>query len=730
MTLPVEQLVSFAPEFEKKLDSAITKRLVDMQESQKTRPAKVFRTLRLSIYNTYSCQSAFYHLDNKAMMTVAEKPSWTLRIEGRLLDESSGMYGLHYGGSKSSSTSKLPKRKFSSFFKKIFVQIGHRDSCEWDKSQSSNETDGFEIKRNGHQEIDIKIMMYLDHTPQKSKVLGPLSQLLNIHTDTKPKILSALWHYIKANRLLDVDGKKIVADEALKNIFGLDTIQFSQIPQLLREHLGPSDPLEFNYTLRLTGDPRDFEQAYDIQVEVDDTMYAQQSPLARKEISALDDEINQTIAKIHSHRRKREFMERLVEDPLGCLSDLTMQQIKDYQLSKSLPSTGFEEERHSSFYYQPMMDDTVQKYLSKQSTPTPTPQTVVPSTPQTDSTTATGQHVVHASVGPNKNSEDYAQFQEAINKLREHDSSVCISSNGDSNYIIDAQTVIHLNESIDKLKMLSLCTVDPANPYVSYRETVTRESVKPCVAKSPNTYNSISISAQPISTKLVEQIDNGVITNDMDSQKRAALLCDGFGWDSDVAELILCIGGANILVDSTEGCGIPSDIREHMVKAFKSVISQGVLCGEPMGGVLFKILQLTLDSDPKICQADQIETCTHQALLGSFKSAIPTLLEPVCVAVIKGSNISEAIKQCLSKLRGTVSSVANDEDGCNDIVTAYIPASETFSIDQLNGACGGNIQSITMTLDHWIIVPSDPLDPSSKANQIIKDIKSRNTVNK
>ncbi|EFA86149.1 CHC group protein [Heterostelium album PN500] len=334
-TLPVEQLVRYAPEcllftqlleFEKKIDSAITKRLVDMQEAQKSRSSKQFRTLRLSIYNTYACQSAYYHLDNKAMMSVTEKPSWTLRIEGRLLDDPFSLGGGSGGGSgiggvggiggvssvvagssgsssvskQSGSSTKQQKRKFSSFFKKIFVQIGHRDSCEWDKSQSFAETDGFEIKRNGNQELDIKILMHLDHTPQKSKVLGPLSQLLNIHTDTKPKIIASLWHYIKINKLLDIESKKIICDEALKN-------------------------------------------------------------------------------------RKHGFMEKLSEDPLGFLSELVHQQIKDYQISKSMPSTGFEEERHSSFYYQPMMEDTVQRFLSKQATPTPTPQTVVPSTPQTDS---------------------------------------------------------------------------------------------------------------------------------------------------------------------------------------------------------------------------------------------------------------------------------------------------------------------------------------------------------
>ncbi|KAM9957459.1 hypothetical protein ACTFIR_009564 [Dictyostelium discoideum] len=397
VTLPVEELISFAPEcllfsqlleFEEKLDASINKRLIDIQEASRRNSIKNIRTLRLSIYNTYSNQSAYYHLDNKSLNSVQERPSWSLRVEGKLLDESQDELVnksiKSSSSSSSSSSSAANKRKFSSFFKKVFIQIGHRDTCEWDKSQTFTETDGFEIKRNGNQEVDIKILMYLDHVPQKYKVLGGLSQLLNIHTDTKPRIILALWHYIKSNTLLDAETKKITCDENLKNIFSLEELQFNQIPQLLREHLSPPDPLEFQYTLHLSGDAKDYEQAYDIQVEVDEPIF-NPNPTMRKEISQLNDEINHHIQKVYQHKRKREFMEKLSSDPLGFLNDTTANLVKDFQVSKSTTSTGFEEERHASFYYQPMTEELVKNYLSKQTTPNPTPQQIsmAPSTPQT-----------------------------------------------------------------------------------------------------------------------------------------------------------------------------------------------------------------------------------------------------------------------------------------------------------------------------------------------------------
>ncbi|EGC30910.1 hypothetical protein DICPUDRAFT_83174 [Dictyostelium purpureum] len=397
VTLPVEEIMSFAPEcllfqqlleFEEKLDSSINKRLIDLQESTRRTSNKNIKTLRLSIYNTYANQTSYYHLDNKSLASVSERSSWTLRVEGRLLEDNEiGNHDFPITNKTPKTSSLLvptpTKKKFSSFFKKVFIQIGHRDTCEWDKSQTFTETDGFEIKRNGNQELDVKILMYLDHVPQKYKVLGGLSQLLNIHTDTKPRIILALWHYIKSNTLLDPDTKKITCDENLKNIFNLDELQFNQIPQLLREHLSPPDPLEFNYTLHLSGDPKDYEQAYDIQVEVDEPFNVHGN--LRKDIAAFNEEINQHIQKIYLHKRKRDFMENLSKDPLGFLNDTTTNLIKDYQVSKSNTSTGFEEERHASFYYQPMTEELVKNYLSKQTTPNPTPQQIsmAPSTPQT-----------------------------------------------------------------------------------------------------------------------------------------------------------------------------------------------------------------------------------------------------------------------------------------------------------------------------------------------------------
>lgn len=79
--------------------------------------------------------------------------------------------------------------------------------------------DGFEVKRRGDSNVELKILLYLDQQPEKHKLSPPLSQLLDIHTDTLPNVIMALWQYIKSHRLQDADDRRIVVcDEKLVGV--------------------------------------------------------------------------------------------------------------------------------------------------------------------------------------------------------------------------------------------------------------------------------------------------------------------------------------------------------------------------------------------------------------------------------------------------------------------------------------------------------------------------------
>jgi len=90
--------------FERKLDSTIMRKRLDIQEALK-RPMKQKRKLRIFISNTF--YPARENENDETGMCNAGVASWELRVEGRLLEDVS-----------KPDLSKV-KRKFSSFFQVI-----------------------------------------------------------------------------------------------------------------------------------------------------------------------------------------------------------------------------------------------------------------------------------------------------------------------------------------------------------------------------------------------------------------------------------------------------------------------------------------------------------------------------------------------------------------------------------------------------------------------------------
>lgn len=47
--------------------------------------------------------------------------------------------------------------------------------------------------------MPVKVMLFLDSHPDKFKLSPGLSRLLDIHSDTLPNVLFALWQYVKVS---------------------------------------------------------------------------------------------------------------------------------------------------------------------------------------------------------------------------------------------------------------------------------------------------------------------------------------------------------------------------------------------------------------------------------------------------------------------------------------------------------------------------------------------------
>lgn len=185
--------------FERKLDSTIMRKRLDIQEALK-RPMKQKRKLRIFISNTfYPAKEPTEAAAGEGSAAGASNAdgtmaSWELRVEGRLLEDTK------------SDPNKI-KRKFSSFFKSLVIELDKdlygpdNHLVEWHRSHTTQETDGFQVKRPGDRNVRCTILLLLDYQPLQFKLDPRLARLLGVHTQTRPVIISALWQYIKTHKL-------------------------------------------------------------------------------------------------------------------------------------------------------------------------------------------------------------------------------------------------------------------------------------------------------------------------------------------------------------------------------------------------------------------------------------------------------------------------------------------------------------------------------------------------
>lgn len=85
--VPESKLYTELCELEKNLDAAIMRKRLDVQEAL-GKPTKVRRTLRIFVSNTAADQNTEIDELNNFEVNTENAPSWTLKIEGRLLDVS------------------------------------------------------------------------------------------------------------------------------------------------------------------------------------------------------------------------------------------------------------------------------------------------------------------------------------------------------------------------------------------------------------------------------------------------------------------------------------------------------------------------------------------------------------------------------------------------------------------------------------------------------------------
>merc|ERR1711868_98943 len=343
--VPESQAYMDLLQFERKLDSTIMRKRLDIQEALK-RPMKQKRKLRIFISNT-----SFPAKEGEE----GSVASWEKRVE----------------------QNKTTKRKFSSFFKSLVIELDKdlygpdNHLVEWRRIATTQETDGFQVKRPGDKNVRCTILLLLDYQPLQFKLDQRLARLLGGHTQTRPVIISALWQYIKTHKLQDQHEKEFVnCDPYLKQIFQTERMKFAEIPQRLNPLLHPPDPIVINHTIsveELKQTETKKTACYDIDVEVDDTLKTQMnnfllSTASQQEIQSLDNKIHETVETINSLKTSREFFLSFVKDPQLFINKWLQSQSRDLKTMTDVTGNP-EEERRVDYYYQPWVTEAVCRYF-------------------------------------------------------------------------------------------------------------------------------------------------------------------------------------------------------------------------------------------------------------------------------------------------------------------------------------------------------------------------------
>lgn len=338
--------------------------------------------------------------------------------------------------------------------------------------------------------------------------------------------------------------------------------------------------------------------------------------------------------------------------------------------------------------------------------------------------------VVQVAVEP-LNPSDINKLVEGLKRLAKADSLVQYSVSESGQHVVAGAGELHLEICLNELETEHCkgVKIRRSKPVVSFSETVTTKS-EACLAKSANKLNRIYISAEPLSDELVQDLERGYV--DMsDVKARSRFLVENHSWDPEEAKKVWAIGpsdigGTNILVDCTRGVDYLLDVREYILDAFQLATRNSVIAEEPMRGVRFNIVDITLHTDSSHRGARQITPMARKAFYASILSASPRLMEPVyAVEIQTHESVMGGIYNVINKRRGHILGTEQATGTPICAIKSTVPVLESFGLtEELRGATGGQAFP-QMAFDHWSIIDSDPLESNSKSNMLVTEIRQR-----
>ena len=326
--------------------------------------------------------------------------------------------------------------------------------------------------------------------------------------------------------------------------------------------------------------------------------------------------------------------------------------------------------------------------------------------------------VVTIAIEP-KHPRELPRLVDAMNRLSIEDPNLVTTVNKETGeYLLSGMGELHLEIAVKFLKDYGGgIEITTSRPIVVYRESVSGQGVV-AMAKSPNKHSRFWVQIEPLDGNVIKMIEKGDIAEQMGRKRIGTVLKDA-GWPTAEARNVWALEEhKNIIIDLTKGIQYLREAREMIIAGFRWACESGPLCEEPLRGLKVKLLDVKLHEDPVHRGPAQVMPATRRAILGSFLTAEPVLLEPVYkIGVSVPAQWVGESSSMITRKRGRI--LSSEQRGALTTVTGYIPVAETFGLSaDMRSATSGHA-FWQCTFDHW------EKAPESVAAEVIQQVRER-----
>lgn len=249
----------------------------------------------------------------------------------------------------------------------------------------------------------------------------------------------------------------------------------------------------------------------------------------------------------------------------------------------------------------------------------------------------------------------------ALDKVNKHYPGVIIRVEDSGEHVILGTGELYMDCLLyDLREVYGQMEIKVSTPMTVFHESCDGESFAAIPVETMDSKFKLSVGATKMDLRLVKDLLNGDLPLNQDLKQLARILRDKYGWDSLTSRNVWLFSGTNVLIDDTlpdeTDKDLLSDCKDILKQGFFWALNEGPLCGEPIHGIQFKILEFgKLDSSDNstAININQLIPAIRKACYIAIMTATPNLLEPIYeVNIMTKTVYMEVVNQLFQKRRG------------------------------------------------------------------------------